>query len=404
MARKRAQFPEPKRKENGKWKFWYRRDVMLADGRTVRKQNSKELPAHLTAREAKKEAYRFVQDINDCLPHTLCTGRTMNELTNQWRALVAPNLKHSTRQGYRWAFTRILPRWGSTAVADIEKADVQQFLTQAGQSGLAPESVFDLRLRLRALLSYAVEWEWLRRNPAAGKLQMPSRKRPTDDQRILLPTELPLICEALRQGCHDKQIHLSRKRRITAVTVDVHSGLRRGELEALQWRHIGHGTIQVRQAVYQGVLGLPKHDKIRDVRIGQQATMSLQEWRQCSPYTDPDDFVFSLRRGRYADLDRASQRHLKPAFERAGMVSFSWHDLRHTYATWCTAAGVKDDIIRQQMGHESLDVTKRIYSHLPAFVERLRGAGIELPGCQVAAQVDDFVTQVALGNKTMEAA
>jgi integrase/recombinase XerD len=40
------------------------------------------------------------------------------------------------------------------------------------------------------------------------------------------------------------------------------------------------------------------------------------------------------------------------------------HDLRHTFSTWLTMAGVHKQARDEIMGHESTDVGRR-YSHIP---------------------------------------
>ena len=111
--------------------------------------------------------------------------RTMADLIQRWRQAIAPNLKRSTCDSYEWGSKRIEPTFGAFKVSEIERLDVQEFLTEAGRS-LAPESVQDLRARLRGLLSVAVEWGWIGANPAAGRLRLPKR-RPKREKTILAP-------------------------------------------------------------------------------------------------------------------------------------------------------------------------------------------------------------------------
>jgi hypothetical protein len=102
----------------------------------------------MTLTEARKEAQRFLQPINDVEVGVEHTEKTMNDLIAQWRTSVKPNHKRSTQESYEWGFKRVQRRFGRFAVSDIEKAEVQAFLTAASRQ-LAPESVRDLRARLR---------------------------------------------------------------------------------------------------------------------------------------------------------------------------------------------------------------------------------------------------------------
>jgi site-specific recombinase XerD len=57
-------------------------------------------------------------------------------------------------------------------------------------------------------------------------------------------------------------------------------------------------------------------------------------------------------------------RHWFPdAVEKAGIANFHWHDLRHTFASRLTMAGVGIRAVQEALGHKSIAMTVR-YSHL----------------------------------------
>ena len=68
----------------------------------------------------------------------------------------------------------------------------------------------------------------------------------------------------------------------------------------------------------------------------------------------------------------------EPAIRRAKIRAFSWHCLRHTFASRLVMAGVDLRTVQELMGHKSIQMTVR-YSHLTpkhtlAAVELLSGA------------------------------
>jgi integrase len=86
-------------------------------------------------------------------------------------------------------------------------------------------------------------------------------------------------------------------------------------------------------------------------------------------FRERDDFMFAIR-NTPIDLHTAVGRHLKRAAEAAKVPVVAWHDLRHTYTTWGRLAGMKPEIMRDQLGHSSVLMTLDVYSHANQAKER----------------------------------
>jgi len=367
--RRRGQFPEP-RKENNLWKIRYRTDQAQHDGTIRRVQRTKCLGpiGTMTLTQARKAAVEFLQPINDVEPGLEHADKTVNQLIARWRVSVMPTLKPSTQRSYEWAFQRIGPAFGRVPLAVIGKADVQRFLTVASRH-LSPKSVRNLRCWLRALLTIAVEWDWIATNPAAGKVRLPE-KLPVRDRRLLIPEQyFRLVPELVLPYS-------------TVVTVAVLGGLRKGEIEALRWEDVLQGKLMVDETTYRGELGSPKSRRSRrEVAIGEAVQAALEEWQSIAPFTAPRDFVFGIRTNSPIDLHNAVARHVKPVCRELGLPEVSWHDLRHTYTTWVRQAGVPPEVLQAQLGHADISTTLGIYSH----------AGDDRE--HTAAQIEQFVAE-----------
>ena len=351
--RRRGQFPKPKQ-ENGQWKirYWIEQAQMDGSLQRVRKTKCLGIVSEITATQARNEACRFLQPINDCEPGIEHSSKTMQNLIKEWRRAVKPALKLSTQMSYEWAFKRIVSTFGRWPLAAIGRVNIQTFLTASSRQ-LSGESVRDLRARVRTLFSTAEEWGWLRPgvNPACGKLRLPSRE-PVRPKRVLTPVQFHRLVAALDQPYR------------TIVVLAVLTGLRRGELAALRWGDVQQGMLIVDEAVYAGQLGSPKTRKSkREVFIGQMSQKAIEEWRAQAKFTGEDDFMFGIRTNSPIDLHNAVARHLKPAATRTGVPVVSWHDLRHTCATWGRRAGIKPETMRDQLGHTSVLMTLDVYSH-----------------------------------------
>jgi integrase len=68
-------------------------------------------------------------------------------------------------------------------------------------------------------------------------------------------------------------------------------------------------------------------------------------------------------KGRYV-FDRRNQRKLfAAAVKAAGLEDFTWHDLRHTHATWLRQGGAPLEIVQRSLRHASITTTQR-YAHV----------------------------------------
>jgi integrase len=147
-----------------------------------------------------------------------------------------------------------------------------------------------------------------------------------------------------------------------AVIVSLETGLRSGELFALQWRSVDRKEKTLR------VEG--KHAKSYQTRtqpLNKTALRTLRDWwlQQGQPkagyvFSVNDKQIKSLKNSYYSVLrDAGIDRHNEKG-ERV-----VWHSLRHTFGTLLGAANVDPTTLMKLMGHANLSTTQR-YLHTDA--------------------------------------
>lgn len=153
--------------------------------------------------------------------------------------------------------------------------------------------------------------------------------------------------------------------------VAIKTGMRHGELAALEWGDLDltAGHIRVRRSVGKGVVSETKNRQARTVDLLDEIAKPLAQWwaRQGKP--GDDALVFPDEKGRPLADTRALYR-LRKAMKAAGVPKAGptgedrdFHSLRHTFARISLEHGVELFALSRQLGHSSIAVTDKHYGH-----------------------------------------
>lgn len=228
-----------------------------------------------------------------------------------------------------------LTRFNSLALSSIRKVDIQRYVTEASAERSA-SSVQKELVVLKHLFSLAVEWEVIQVNPATG---VKPPKLPAGRVRYLQPTELRALLEASRDGLRE------------IVALAVSTGMRRGEVLVLRFLDVDLSNRRI-------MLPQTKNGDGRVVYLNDMAAQVFEsiEWGR------PTDRIFA---------DWTPSR-VSCAFGRLcrkmKIEDFTFHDLRHTAASWMRMAGADTHTVGLLLGHKDPKSAAR-YQHLsPAFL------------------------------------
>jgi integrase len=206
---------------------------------------------------------------------------------------------------------------------------------------VTPASVNRELACLKHMYTKAVEWGYVKSNPAKGIKRL---KEPPGRLRYLKVEE---VGELLRV-CSD---HIR-----PIVVTALNTGMRKSEILNLRWREadLKNRKITVINA---------KNNESRIIPINQTLYHELSVLSQ-SP---KGEYVFSERNGRpFKDIKKGFYSALK----KAGIKDFRFHDLRHTFGSHLVMQGVDLRTVQQVMGHKDIKMTMR-YSHLsPEYVQK----------------------------------
>ena len=249
-----------------------------------------------------------------------------------------PNLRPNTQMSYeRRIYQHIIPNLGPTPLNKLTTGDIQQFYTGLKQNGrllrqeqygegLSDQTVRGIHTTFHAALDKAVSEKIIPKN-LSDFCRLPSAK--AREMQVLSPEEIQrLLIQAKEDGCFE------------LLLLELSTGLRRGEICALQWDDLNFNTgeLQVKRQVHRvkGELAVsePKTKASnRSVILPPPVLMVLSNYK-----TEINSaWMFPSPLNNDSPRDPAAVRkRLTAILERAGCKRVRFHDLRHPYVKHTT--------------------------------------------------------------------
>lgn len=265
-------------------------------------------------------------------------------------------LMPSTVINYRGKLDKwVTPVWGNKCLKDFTRSDVHRLIFDELPPDMNPYSRRNLLKMVNRIFQMAVEEGYLDRNPCLGL----SVRVPEADQKVLTSSEVEkFLTEAKLVG------HAFYPVWVMALM----TGMRSGELYALQWDDVDFETKLIRvtkQWTSKNGITPTKTRKCRIVPISKVLLEFLKEHKLQSKAWYP--FVLP----RLSKWERGEQALVTREFcAVAGVTSLKFHDLRATFITNLLSRGVSLARVMSIVGHTELKTTNGY----------LRKSGVEVLG------------------------
>ncbi|MCC7085164.1 MAG: site-specific integrase [Pirellulales bacterium] len=295
------------------------------------------------------------------------TKQTVAAFLTRWLEDAArPTIKETTYVNYKAIIkNHIAPRIGGIALQKLTPANVQWLYGELERDGRSVYVRRQVHAALHRALKIAVKWGLIPRN-AAHSVEPP--RVPATDIHQLDPEQVGTLLDAARGD------------RLEALYVlAISSGMRLGELFALQWADIDlkAGAVMVRHTLTEinGKLTLtePKSAKgRRRIDLPAMAITALHEHRkrQLADGHGGGPWVFCNRSGGPLRKSHFQEQKFYPLLKSAGLPRMRFHDLRHTAASLLLALGVHPKVVQERLGHSQISVTMDVYSHVMPTMQR----------------------------------
>lgn len=249
-----------------------------------------------------------------------------------------PRPQASTRRLYAQAAQRFAEHFGPTPLADVERLSARTWALGVPRN---------LSRIIGTMYEDARNVGLVESNPFAN-LRLPTTEKTEEIHPPSMEEYRKLLAACPVLGGYGPEFR-------AMIQFAAWTGVRLGELQALQWDDVDRDFVWVRRArKADGSIGKPKNGKERRVPFLPPARVLDDVPRR------PDGFIFHSLHGKpllkgnhhYPWRSVRSASGIRAEREAAGLRDIRWHDLRHFCATQLLELGLDHFAVSVQLGHE----------------------------------------------------
>ncbi len=239
--------------------------------------------------------------------------------------------------------------------------------TDTYSSSLSDRMVRACHTRCRTTLDRAVREGLIRTNPADG-CKLPTQT--TKEMPVLTREEMQrFLIQAKEEGYFE------------LFLLELATGLRRGEVLALQWDDLNFttGALHIQRQVYRAngtlMVSEPKTKAaLRTIVLPPSLVAVLKEYQKGMT----SRWMFPSPVKEDSPLDPATcRKRLQTILKHAGCKKVSFHALRHLFVTTALESGMDVKTLSTIIGHVSAKTTLNIYTHVTNEMRRMAATKID---------------------------
>lgn len=276
-------------------------------------------------------------------------------------------IKESTYANYsNNIFNHIIPKLGNIYIQDLNHKIIQDFLLNLfkngrkdGAGGLSEKTIKDITIIIKGSLRKAINEEKIRHFELTFNYP-----RDNKDSKIY-------ILSKHEQNKLTNYVLENLTNRNIGLLISLYSGLRIGELCALQWNDIDFkknilSVNKTIQRVYikdkdnnisKVIITTPKTKNAnREIPINKEFLELLKKLK-----TKGDDYIITGS-SKYLE-PRTYRKYFNKVLKQVKIKQFNFHSLRHTFATNCISLGVDYKTVSELLGHANVNITLNLYVH-----------------------------------------
>ncbi len=289
------------------------------------------------------------------------TKKTFKEIAIEWKLIKKGYIKKSTYSAYSLIIeNHLLPTFANFTI--IEEGDVQNFVLSKINSGLSHKSTKDILVVLKMILKYGTKQGFCNIN--SWDITLPNWKK--QEEVAILPIEA--------QRKIMKYTIQNFTFRNFGIYLCLSTGLRIGELCALQWKdlNINTGLISVNKTlnrIYivddninkhtELIIDTPKtQNSIREIPMSNEIIKMIKSIRKIV-----NDEYYILTNEPYPLEPRTYRTYYTKLMHELNIPKIKFHGLRHSFATRCIESNCDYKTVSALLGHSNISTTLNLYVH-----------------------------------------
>jgi len=295
-----------------------------------------------------------------------------DDVAQSWKQNKRKHVKQSSYATYVQLLNAyIRPYFGASGGMSVNDDSIQDFVDLSVQKGLNVKTIKDSVIVLKMILRHGAKlgaWTY-----ADARIQYPHQAvAGAGKMKIISAGNAAKLMAYLQENLTHRNL---------GILITMQTGIRIGEICALQWRDIDlrEGVVTIRKTIFRLwmkdgkekqntlVVGPPKTQK-----SGREIPLSASLMKILRPLVKSargDYFIIS--NSATPTEPRLYRQYFYRLLASLGIPRIKYHSLRHGFATRCIASGGDYKTVSAILGHASVSTTMNLYVH-PGNKEKLR--------------------------------
>jgi integrase len=358
--------------QRGKSKVWY---LLYDEPANTGKRNLRSVRiGKMPKADADAKKREILSAVDKGMAREQAASTPVDAFLNSWMDATRDRLAPRTAERYASIVKlHIVPVIGNIKLSRLTPEHVRRINKAAKEKGLSSQTCLHVHRALHTALQYGLREERILSENVAGRVKAPAVER--RERAPVSREQIRYLIEAAKGTQLDVPIA------VAALT-----GLRRGELLALQWKHVDldkaalfvaasleHSRAASGRIRFKGPKSktsrrvIPLAPECERLLRSHKARQEEERGLAGDAYAD-NDLVFGNPDGSPWPPDTFTAQFTKLA-KSVGMRGFRFHDLRHAFASLTLGDGVSIKEVQTLLGHSSPVVT------LSAYARSIEGLG-----------------------------